>query len=78
MRYEIVDIKNKETKVNIRCRDSKEQVFLKISLSPNTLECTDKFIPDSLQRFLELNHDSIQRYLNHLNDIQNDTKTCAG
>lgn len=78
MRYQIVDIKNMETKVNIRCRDSKEEVLLKITLCPNTLECTDKFIPDSLQSFLELNQDSIRRYLNHLNHIHNETKTCAG
>jgi hypothetical protein len=75
MRYKIVDIKNKEKKVRIICRDSKEQVLLKVSLSPDTLECIDKFIPDSLQGFIELNQDSIRRYLNQLNHTQNNTKT---
>ena len=78
MRYQIVEIKNKETTVNIRCLDSQEHVLFKVSLKPDTLECTDKFIPDSLQNYVDLNKDSIRRYLNKLNHKKNDTKTCVG
>lgn len=78
MRYQIVKIKVKEEKVNIKCRDLQEQVFLKVSLRPDTLECTDQFTPESLQRFIELNQVFIRRYLIHLNHAQNNTKTYAG
>ena len=67
MRYQIVEIKNKETTVNIRCLDSQEHVLFKVSLKPDTLECTDKFIPESLQSYVDLNKDSIRRYLNKQN-----------
>lgn len=59
MRYQIVKIINKKEKINIRCWDSQEQILLKVSLNSNTLECTDKSIPDSLQRFVESNQESI-------------------
>lgn len=75
MRYQIVEIKNKETKVTIKCRDSQEQALLKISLFLDTLECTDKFIPDSLQRFIELHQDFIREYINY---IHAGTETRAG
>lgn len=59
MRYQIIKIINKKEKINIRCWDSQEQILLKVSLNSNTLECTDKSIPDSLQRFVESNQESI-------------------
>jgi hypothetical protein len=77
MRYQIVDIIYKETKVNIKCRDLQERILLKISLTSDTLECTDMLIPDSLQRFIELNQDSIRRYLNYFIHKQIDTVTSA-
>lgn len=78
MRYQIVDINNKESNVNIKCRDLQEGVLLKITLTSDTLECTDIFIPDSLQRFIELNRDSIRRYLDFFIHKKIDTETFTG
>lgn len=71
MRYKITGIQCKEKEVTIRCLDSQEHVMLKISLMPDTLECMDKFIPDSLQTFVELQQASIRKYLFSRNPIQN-------
>lgn len=60
--------------MNIKCLDAQEHVVLKISLIPDTLECTDKFIPDSLQTFVALQQESIRNYIFSLNHIQNDMK----
>jgi hypothetical protein len=73
MRYRIVEIKNKEKKVTIKCLDSQEQALLRVSLSLDTFECTDPFIPDGLKRFIESNLVSIRKILLTLNQVHKST-----
>ncbi|MDP4107998.1 MAG: hypothetical protein Q8935_24015 [Bacillota bacterium] len=70
MRYRIVEIKNKVEKITIRCLDTQEKAMLKVSLSPDTFECTDPFIPATLQGFIEANLVPIRRILLSLNQVQ--------
>jgi hypothetical protein len=74
MRYHIVGIKNKKLKVSVKCLDLQENLWLKVSLNPYTLECLDKLIPDSLQNFIQSNQESIINYL--INDNLDEKKIC--
>jgi hypothetical protein len=77
MRYRIVEIKNKLEKVTIRCLDTQEKALLKVSLRPDTFECTDPFIPDNLQRFIESNLTSIRRCILSLKQVPDNPKKPA-
>ena len=52
-----------------------EDAWLKVSLNPDTLECIDKLIPDSLQNFVESKQENIREYLINLNEIVNEKKS---
>lgn len=76
MRYHIVGVKNKSEKVSIQCLDTQEEALLRVSLNPDTLECMDQFIPDSLQNFVQLNQEQIRKYLFTVNYGTKDEKNC--
>jgi len=52
-----------------------EDAWLKVSLNPETLECIDKLIPDSLQDFVHSKQENISKYLINLNEIMNEKKS---
>ncbi|CAH2716726.1 hypothetical protein BACCIP111895_03914 [Neobacillus rhizosphaerae] len=76
MRYHIVGVIYKRQKVTVKCLDTQEDAWLKVSLNPDTLECNDKLIPDSLQNFVQSKQENIRMYLINLNDIANEKKVC--
>lgn len=65
MRYELIDIVSKQTKISVRCMDKDEKALLRVSLDPVTLECMDPFIPDSLQNFIGSHQQFIVNHLSH-------------
>lgn len=75
MRYQIVEVICKKQKVTVKCYDSQEDAWLKVSLNPDTLECIDKLIPDSLQNFVQSKQENIREYLITLNEIVDEKKS---
>lgn len=75
MRYQIVDVICKRQKVTVKCLDMQEDAWLKVSLNPDTLECIDKLIPDSLQDFVQSKLENIREYLITLNEIVDEKKS---
>jgi len=75
MRYHIVEVICKRQKVTVKCFDMQEDAWLKVSLNPETLECIDKLIPDSLQDFVHSKQENISKYLINLNEIMNKKKS---
>jgi len=75
VRYQIVEVICKRKKVTVKCFDMQEDAWLKVSLNPETLECIDKLIPDSLQDFVHSKQENISKYLINLNEIMNKKKS---
>jgi len=75
VRYHIVEVICKKQKITVKCFDMQEDAWLKVSLNPDTFECIDKLIPDSLQNFVQSKQENIRQYLINLNEIMNEKKS---
>ena len=76
MRYHIIEVTDKRQKVSVKCLDTQEDAWLKISLNPDTLECIDKHIPDCLQDYVHSKKEIIRNDLLNVSDRADNKKIC--
>ena len=72
MRYHIVEVITKRQKVSVKCLDTQEEAWLKVSLNPDTLVCIDNLMPETLQNFVQSKQENIRMYLINVNEANSD------